>query len=61
MLKSERDKKICARYSAWDETGHVHCHECPLVIDSGVFLCKAIAHWDPHERDWVPDEIGVEG
>ena len=32
MLKTDRDKRICAKYGARDETGHVHCTECPLNL-----------------------------
>lgn len=59
MLKTERDKKICARYSARDETGKVHCSECPLVRPSPYsdVSCVATAHYDRHLREWVPDEV----
>lgn len=59
MLKTERDKEICARYSARDETGHVHCSECPLALKQvwrwGV--CKANHHYDENLKWWVPDEV----
>ena len=33
MLKSERQKDICRKYSTRDKDGYVHCNDCPLVID----------------------------
>ena len=32
MKLTENEKRICKKYSAYDETGHVHCYECPLAI-----------------------------
>ena len=58
MLKSDRDKRICAKYGAQDETGHVHCPDCPLVVDKREMMCKANSHYDRHMREWVPDEEG---
>ena len=68
MLKTDRDKRICAKYGAQDETGHVHCVECPLNLarmhpmEFGKydFMCKANCHYDRHLREWVPDEEGEE-
>ena len=54
MLKTEKEKSICARYSARDEKGLVHCKECPLAKDIGI--CKAVAHYDRHLKEWVLDE-----
>ena len=31
MLMTDRDRRICEKYSKRDEVGHVHCLECPLV------------------------------
>ena len=56
MLMSEEEKAICRKYGSQDETGHVHCAECPLVVDSPYLMCKATAHYDRHLREWVPDE-----
>ena len=59
MLTTDREKRICEKYSARDETGHVHCTECPLVHPSPYndFSCKATAHYDWHLAEWVPDEV----
>lgn len=32
------EQEICAKYSAYDETGHVHCNECPLNICNSYIL-----------------------
>ena len=60
MLKTEKDKAICEKYSALDETGHVHCHECPLVVSKPDMMCKANAHYDRHQAEWVPDDAEEE-
>lgn len=49
MLTTERQKCICAKYSAKDAEGYVHCDECPLVIHAGWIMCRANAHYDRHE------------
>ena len=58
MLMTDRDRRICEKYSKRDEAGHVHCLECPLVRPSRYSdcSCKATAHYDRHLREWVPDE-----
>lgn len=60
MLKTDREIKICKKYSKRDENHFVHCKECPLVKDHEDMICKAIAHYDRHERKWVLDEHLVE-
>jgi hypothetical protein len=55
MLKTEREKAICRKYGAQDETGHVHCMDCPLVVDA--LMCKATCHYDKCLREWVQDEV----
>lgn len=61
MLTTERQKRICAKYSAKDAEGHVHCDECPLVIHAGWIMCRANAHYDRHLREWDFDEEDKEG
>ena len=61
MLKTEREKAICDKYSALDKTLHVHCNECPLNAknygkDMPPMTCKAIMHYDRHLREWIPDD-----
>lgn len=56
MLTNERQKRICAKYSAKDAEGYVHCDECPLVIYAGWIMCRANAHYDRHLRNWEFDD-----
>lgn len=56
MLTNKRERRICKKYSNPDVQGRVHCSECPLVKDIYQTLCKANAHYDRHEREWVVDE-----
>ena len=58
MLTSDKERAICRRYSAADDTGHVHCSECPLRKGEGGydFRCKAWCHYDRHTCEWVRDE-----
>ena len=58
-LTTERDKAICARYSARGPDGKVGCNECPLgckVFDMPPLSCKAIMHYDRHRQEWVYDD-----
>ena len=59
-LTNEREKRICAKYSAYDENRRVHCFECPLNYmhykSMEQMECKAIMHYDMHRREWVSDE-----
>ena len=60
-LTTEREKRICAKYSAKDEYGNVHCNVCPLhtKYDMPSLRCKALMHYDRHRREWVDDEEEV--
>ena len=51
MLTNDREKRICAKYSAKDDEGRVRCSECPLV--KGDLMCKAIAYYDRKTKEWV--------
>lgn len=55
-LKNDKEKKICAKYSARDAEGFVHCDECPLVVDKWNLLCKACAHYDTRLKEWILDD-----
>ena len=48
MLKTEREKKICEKYGARDETGHVHCWQSACA-------CKATAHYNRKTKEWEMD------
>ena len=56
MLKTEKERSICARYSARDDEGLVHCKECPLVVEAAERICRAISHYDRHLKEWVLDK-----
>lgn len=56
MLKSERQKNICRKYSARDKDGFVHCNDCPLVVDRKYHMCRSNSHYDRKLKEWVPDE-----
>lgn len=59
MLTNDRERKICAKYSARDEEGYVHCSECPLTKGNPKqydFRCKANSHYDRHTGEWEYDE-----
>lgn len=56
-MLTEKQKKICEKYSARDEHGFVHCNECPLVLpDYDAPACKAIMHYDRRTKEWEYDE-----
>ena len=54
-MLTERQKKICEKYSARDSEGYVHCYECPLSVDHSMPMCPAVGHYDRHRREWVFD------
>jgi len=56
MLTTEREKKICAKYSECDDTGHVRCGSCPLVKDHRDLLCKANSSYNRRTGLWEPDD-----
>ena len=61
MITNSKEQKICDKFSAYDDTGHVHCFECPLRKDTGNrydFRCKANSHYDRHTREWEYDDNG---
>lgn len=63
MLKAEKEKAICEKYGAYDETEHVHCFECPLSKSEGNydFRCKANSSYNRHTHEWEYDyEKGTE-
>ena len=61
MLSTKREKLICEKYSAYDETGHVNCGKCPLQKGDPAhwdFRCKANSHYDRKTGEWEYDDIG---
>lgn len=58
-MLTERQKKICEKYSARDRDNRVHCFECPLNVgnpDYYDFRCRANSHYDRKKGEWVRDE-----
>ncbi len=58
MLTTEKEKSIHNKYSAYDNTGHVNCKECPLKKGIGAydFRCKANSHYNRKTKEWEYDE-----
>lgn len=56
-MLTERQRKICEKYSARGDNGKVRCHECPLVIDERYCMCKANCTYNPKTRKWEPNEV----
>lgn len=60
MILNPKDQKICDKYSAHDNSGQVHCRECPLVKGNPAqydFRCKANSHYDRKTQEWEYDEV----
>ena len=58
MLKNDRERKICEKYSARDRFGFVHCRECPLNVGNPAnwdFRCKATHTYNRRTREWERD------
>ena len=51
---TEKQKKICTQHSARDESGKVHCCDCPLVVDREAMLCRRNAAYNRITRRWEP-------
>lgn len=59
MLKTDKEKEICLKYSTRDDAGNVHCSECPMAYGKNNpydFRCKANSHWDRKEKDYIYDK-----
>lgn len=59
MLTTERERKICEKYGAYDENGYVHYRECPLAradTSRWDWRCKANSHYDRKLMMWVYDD-----
>lgn len=60
MITTDKERRICGKYGAYDVNGKVHCYECPLVKGdpkSYDFRCKANSSYDRSLREWVYDEV----
>lgn len=63
MKLTPEEQAICDKYRAFDATGHVHCHECPLHFgnpDLWDFRCKANSVYDPVTNDYVEEDFKEE-
>lgn len=59
---TEREQRICNKFSARQADGLVRCSECPLVVDEKNLLCRANATFNRKTGEWEPSETaGVEG
>ena len=56
MLRNDKEKAICEKYSAKDQNGKVHCSDCPLVVSAAALMCKATAHYNYRRKEWVFDD-----
>jgi hypothetical protein len=56
MELTERDQKICDKYSQRDINGDgkVMCYKCPLRVGKGSydFRCKANSRYNKHTHEW---------
>ena len=48
MELNEYEQRICKALNKRDADGHVHCFECPLVMDKETMICRANAT----KEDW---------
>lgn len=58
MITNSKERRVCDKYSAYDETDHVNCHKCPLRkgnFASHDFRCKANSHYDRKTKEWEID------
>lgn len=57
MLKTDREKEICKKYSALNKNNLVQCNICPLRKGDGNydFRCKANSHYNKKEKEWEYD------
>lgn len=62
MLTSDKERRICEKYSAVGEDGKVRCGECPLSKSEGSydFRCKGWCHYNPATHEWEPDETMID-
>lgn len=59
MILTPKNQKICDKYSAYDDSGLVHCLECPLIKGDPSqydFRCKANSHYNRKTQVWEYDE-----
>lgn len=54
MKLTKEQETVCRVFSRKDKTGYVHCHECPMVIESRSAACiKTVTKVDAIKfHDW---------
>lgn len=56
-MLTDKQKKICEKYSKRDENDQVHCQECPLAISHADATCRAFMHYDRKKHEWMEDDM----
>lgn len=55
MKLTDKEEKLCKKYSKKDNKGHIHCHECPLKLKNlEGYYCKATVskkEWKSYIKD----------
>lgn len=52
MRLTKKEKKICKQYSRYDESGYVHCNQCPLVLNANCCICKKNISAKEYKENW---------
>ena len=60
MLTTDRERKICERFSRRGDDGLVQCSKCPLVKDLYYCICKGNSHYNRKMKAWVFDDLEVQ-
>lgn len=55
-MLTEKQKKICEKYSSKDERGHARCDRCPLMVSAYDLMCRGNAHYNKRTKEWEFDE-----
>lgn len=62
MMLTKEEQEICQKHSELDESGKVHCSDCPLAADTRNALCKAnmtVKEWTEHLK--MKEDSNAEG
>lgn len=60
MLKTNKEKNVCKKYSKKQANGKVRCDECPLLKGNPNeydFRCKANSSYNRKTKQWEYDEV----
>ena len=57
MITTQKEKKICEKFSKRGNDDLVHCNECPLKKGHGSydFRCKSNSHYNRKSKEWEYD------